>query len=417
MMPAGGPDDREPPFREPPFQDRPMYSVFTDEVQQFIRQHEYDDPYSLVLQAHRYPEYPIPAIAEQISARRKAQSKLPEWYATENIRFPPVLSMEQCSSQATAQFKRRLVHGQRVVDLTGGAGVDTYYLSQSFESTDYVEQNQALVDIAQHNFSVLNANSIQPHTSSAEAFLQKLLDPVDCIYLDPARRDEQARKVVQLADSQPNVLELLRTLRAKASTVLLKTAPLLDIQATLQHLGEVAHVYVVAVDNEVKEVLYLIVKDKKTDPEITAVNLRADAEDCFSFYRPEEAHAAIGYADPLAYLYEPNAALLKAGAFKLIAQRFELLKLHPNTHLYTSDQHVVDFPGRTFRCQALVPYQKKAVYSHLSEPKAHVTTRNFPDSVATVRKKLGLADGGNTYLFAARLSQGALAIIITQKVV
>ena len=390
--------------------------ILQPHIQRFIRNHEHDDPYQLVLQSHRYPGYPIPAVVEQIRARRKAQHKLPDWYATEGILFPPLLSMEQCSSQATAQFKRNLVQGERLVDLTGGAGVDTYYLSQSFDRTDYVEQDEVLTEIAQHNFSVLGVTNIRPHTSSAEAFLHSLREPVDCIYLDPARRDDEDRRVFQLADCQPNVLELRRTLRAKARVVLLKTAPLLDIQAAIQELKVVSHVYVVAVDNEVKEVLYRLSGDQKTDPKIIAVNLRADAEDRFSFYRSQEVQAEITHADPLTYLYEPNAALLKAGAFKLIAQRFGLSKLHPNTHLYTSDQRVPDFPGRTFWCQAVVAYQKKAVRSHLSELKANVTTRNFPDSLAAIRKKLGLKDGGDSYLFAARLAKGELAIIITQKV-
>ena len=393
-----------------------VIALLQPHIQQFICEHEHDDPYQLILQAHRYPGYPIPEVAEQIQARRKARHKLPEWYTTQGILFPPALSMEQCSSQATAQFKRSLVQGQRLVDLTGGAGVDTYYLSQSFGQTDYVEQEATLIQMAKHNFSVLGAHHIQTHTTSAEEFLTMLNEPVDCIYLDPSRRDAQANKVFQLADSRPNVLELQEILLAKASTVLLKTAPLLDIRATVQDLRRVTQVCVVAVDNEVKEVLYLLSKAKKTDPEITAVNLRTASEERFSFYPQQEANAKVTYADPLGYLYEPNAAVMKAGAFKLIAQRFRLNKLHPNTHLYTSDQLVTDFPGRTFRCRAIEPYRKKAIRKHLPERKANIATRNFPDSVAAIRKKLGIQEGGDTYLFATRPLKGNLAIIITQKV-
>ena len=229
-------------------------------IQQFIRDHERDDPYQLVLRAHRYPDFPIPAIAEQIRARQQAQHKLPDWYATEGIVFPPPLSMEQCSSQAAAQYKQRLVQGQRLVDLTGGAGVDTYYLSQSFVQTDYVEQDPGLTEIAQHNFRMFGADRIQTHATSAEAFLSTLGEAVDCLYLDPARRDAQANKVFQLADSRPNILDLRDTLLAKAETILLKTAPLLDIQATVSALEHVAQVHVVAVNNEVKEVLYVLAR-------------------------------------------------------------------------------------------------------------------------------------------------------------
>ena len=384
-------------------------------IQQFIHDHEDDDPYQLSLQAHRYPDLPVPAIVQQIQTRQKARRKLPEWYAIEGILFPPVLSMEQCSSQATAQFKQRLVQGNRLLDLTGGAGVDTYYLGQSFEQVDYVEQRETLTTIARHNFAQLRASQIRTHTATAEDFLSNLAAPVDCIYLDPARRDNHQQRVFQLADCQPNVVALRDLLLAKARRILLKTAPLLDIQATVQALGHVAQVHVVAVANEVKEVLYTLTQDKNYDPEITAVNLRATSEERFSFRRSQEAVALATYAAPLRYLYEPHAALMKAGAFSLIAQRFGLHKLHPNTHLYTAEHRFDNFPGRTFRCRAVVPYQKKAVLQHLAEPKANITTRNFPDSVATLRKKLGLREGGDEYLFAVRSKSNNLSIIICSK--
>ena len=392
-------------------------TLLLPKVQRFLHEHAHDDPHQLALQAHRYPDLPIPAIAEQLQSRRKAQHKLPEWHATEGLLFPPALSMEQCSSEATARYKSSLLHGQRLVDLTGGAGVDTYYLSQSFAHTDYVEQHESLAQLARHNFAVLGTSTIRTHATSAEKFLVTLSEPADAIYLDPARRDAQARRVFQLADSTPDVLELQDTLLAKSTTVLLKTAPLLDIQATLRVLNNVNQVHVVAVRNEVKEVVYRMDRGFDGEPEITAVNLQTISEAAFPFLRSEEARAEATYADPLTYLYEPHAALMKAGAFKLIAQRFGLSKLHPNTHLYTSDRLVNEFPGRTFRCQAVVPYQKKAVRKLLSEPKANITTRNFPDTVATVRKKLGLKDGGDVYLFAARLSFEKPSIIVTRSLV
>ncbi len=381
-----------------------------------MREYALDDPHQLALQAHRYPDLPIPAIAEQLQARRKAQPKLPEWFATEGIIFPPTLSMEQCSSEATARYKSSLLRGQRLVDLTGGAGVDAYYLSQSFAQTDYVEQDERLAQLARHNFTVLGVSSISTHATSAEAFLSNLSQPVDALYLDPARRDAQARRVFQLADSTPNVLELQNELLAKAITVLLKTAPLLDLQATLQALKNVSQVHVVAVRNEVKEVLYRMDRGHTGAPEITAINLQTASEAPFSFFRAQETQAEVTYAEPRTYLYEPHAALMKAGAFKLIGQRFSLDKLHPNTHLYTSSQVVPEFPGRAFRCRAVVPYQKKAVRRHLPDGKASITTRNFPDAVATVRKKLSLTDGGSAYLFAARLANEQLRIIIADKI-
>lgn len=393
----------------------PIETLLQPHVQQFLHEHALDDPHQLALNARRYPDLPIPAIAEQLQARQKARHKLPEWYATEGLIFPPALSMEQGSSEATARYKSSLLRGQRLVDLTGGAGVDTYYLSQSFAQTEYVEQDESLATLARHNFSVLGASSIRVHAVSAEAFLNSLSEPVDAIYLDPARRDAHSRKVFQLADSTPDVLELQDKLLAKVATVLLKTAPLLDIQATVQMLKNVSQVHVVAVRNEVKEVLHRLERGCTGESEITAVNLQSSSEEAFSFLRSEEAQAKVTYTDPLTYLYEPHAALMKAGAFKLIAQRFGLDKLHPNTHLYTSNQLVPHFPGRAFRCRAVVPYQKKAIRKLLSEAQANITTRNFPDAVATVRKKLGLNDGGDVYLFAVRLANEQLRIIITEK--
>ena len=394
----------------------PLETLTSPKVQRFMREHALDDPHQLALQARRYPDLPIAAIAEQLQARRKAQHKLPEWLATGGLVFPPTLSMEQCSSEATARYKSSLLRGQRLVDLTGGAGVDTYYLSRSFAQTDYVEQDERLAQLARHNFLVLGASSISIHATSAETFLPSLPQPVDAIYLDPARRDAQARRVFQLADSTPNVLELQNELLAKATTVLLKTAPLLDLQATLQALKNVSQVHVVAVRNEVKEVLYRLDREPADGPEITAINLQSLGEEPFSFLRSQEAHAEVTYAEPKTYLYEPHAALMKAGAFKLIAQRFGLSKLHPNTHLYTSDELMSDFPGRTFRCRAVVPYQKKFVRKHVPDGRASITTRNFPDAVAIVRRKLGLDDGGNLYLFAVRLESEQLRIVVTEKV-
>ncbi len=391
-------------------------SLLVPGVQQFLLDHAHDDPHQLSLQAHRYPDYPIPAIAEQLQSRQKARHKLPDWYATAGVLFPPPLSLEQCSSQATAQYKQSLVQGQRLVDLTGGAGVDTYYLSHSFAQTDYVEQHATLAELAAHNFATLACPAIRVNHTAAEAFLKGVDSTVDCIYLDPARRDTQARRVFRLEDCQPNVLQIRDTLLNKARTVLLKAAPLLDIDATVLALQHVAQVHVVAVRNEVKEVLYLMDQSTGSPPEIKAVNLGSKTTGAFTFLRSQEREAMAPYGDPLRYLYEPNAALMKTGAFKLIAQRFGLLKLHSNTHLYTADEPIADFPGRCFQCRAVVAYQKKAVLPWLPEKRAHLAARNFPDSVAVVRKKLGLRDGGDDYLFAVRLAKQKAAIIITKKV-
>ncbi|WKN41419.1 class I SAM-dependent methyltransferase [Tunicatimonas pelagia] len=382
-------------------------------VQQFIQEHEGKDSYQLALQAKKHPNIPVQLVAQQIQARQKAKSKLSEWYQTQGIIFPSRLAMEQCSSQATAEYKSSLVSGKTAVDLTGGAGVDTYYLSQSFERADYVEQNPDLAAIAQHNFSQLGTSTIQTHIGDAKTFLSSA-NPVDLIYLDPARRDYTNQKVFRLSDCSPNVIQLLPQLLKKAKQVMIKTSPMLDINQATQDLGSVQEVHIVVVNNECKEVLYLLSREVNQPSQITAIDLTSSASPLI-FTHQEEAEATAALAEPQQFIYEPNAAILKAGAFRTVAQRWNVAKLHPNTHLYTSEKLVPDFPGRSFRLETVLPYQKKAVQAHIPGKKANITTRNFSDSVATVRKKLGLKEGGNTYLFATRTMTKERIVLITQK--
>lgn len=383
------------------------------EVQKFIRDHEQHDPFALVLQAERYPDLPVKVIAEQIRARQKAKSKLPGWYRTEGIIFPSLLSVEQCSSEVAARFKSSLCQGKHLVDLTGGAGVDTYYLSQSFDKVDYIEKNEELTAVTQHNLQVLGAGHITTYTADAEYFLQGLSKPVDCIYLDPARRNKHVGRVFKLEDCTPDVTRLADSLVAKAHTVIIKTSPMLDIEAAIRALKYVCQVYAVAVNNECKEVLYVL-RNSVQEPEIVTVNLQFSGNQKLAFYRSGEANINVSYSQPLQYLYEPNAAILKAGAFKSVAQVYNLKKLHPHTHLYTSSQLVTTFPGRAFTCEAVTGYSKKEVQKFIPERKANITVRNFPDPVSKARKKLGLAEGGDLYLFLSVIKEKP-RVIITRK--
>ncbi len=394
--------------------------LYTPEVQQFIRDHAHHDPFQLVLQASQYPGLPIKAIAAQIRARQKAKLKLPEWYQQEGVVFPALLSVEQCSSEITARYKSTLLQGQHLIDLTGGMGVDTYYMSHAFAHTDYVEQNMALTEVTAYNFGILQENSnrfklIAVHNLPAEQFLQKMTKSADCIFIDPARRDEHTHKVFRLEDCTPNVVALKEKLLAKAQNVLIKTSPMLDIDAAIGELEQVYQVHVVAVNNECKEVIYWLKQAVIGEPEIVTVNFQGDRQQFFQYNRSREAATTVTFSAPLLYLYEPNVAILKAGAFKSVAQAYGVYKLHSHTHLYTSAQRVPDFPGRTFRCEAVTAYNRKAVQKALSVKKAHLTTRNFPASVQEARKKLGLADGGDYYLFLATFDDKP-QVIITQKV-
>lgn len=351
----------------------------------------------------------------QIQARQKARHKLPEWYRQEGIIFPPLLSVEQASSEVTARFKAGLVSGRRLADLSGGMGVDTFYLGQSFKEVDYVEQQPELAELATHNFRVLGAGHIRAHKLGAEAFLQQIPSGYDTLFLDPARRDEHARKVFRLEACSPDVIHLQDRLLAKAGQVLIKTAPLLDINAALKSLRNVSAVYVVAVGQECKEVLYLLERDVAHEARIHAVQWQHGETRVFTFGRSEERKAQPAFAEPQYYIYEPHAAILKAGAFNSLSERLGVDKLHPNSHLYTSEKLISGFPGRIFVCEKIISYSRKALRKELAGDKANITTRNFPDSVQQIRKKTGLKDGGDIYLLATTNLHGKPVILVCRK--
>ena len=368
---------------------------------QFIQEHLQDNMQELLLAAHRYPGIQLVLAVAQIEALRKVQHKIPDWYRFDLL-MPPLLSVEQASSAETARFKAGLFSGGSMVDLTGGMGVDTSFFAQHFEQVTYVEQNPALVQLARHNFDVLGASNINSLEANAENFLKENREHFDLIYLDPGRRDQQQKRLFRLSDCQPNVLEIKEQLLAAADRVLVKTAPMLDLQLAVEELGAVSRIWVVSVEKECKEVLYLLEKTAVSGPDIPieAVCLGA-TKASFVFTRREEQVAGAEFSEPLQYLYEPDAAVLKAGAFKTFALRYGLKKLHPNTHLYTSENLVLDVPGRSFRIESTLKYDRKTVQALIPEGKANIAARNFPDSPPQMRKKLGLGDGGDWYVFGA----------------
>lgn len=373
---------------------------FTEDEKKFVMEHLQEQPSTLMLQAGRYPELPVSELVKQIQARQKAMSKLPAWALNPELIFPANISVEQSSSEATAAFKASLVGGKLLADLTGGFGADSYYFAKSFEQVIHVEQNHALSEIANYNFKALGAANIQTIATSAAAFLQSFTGHADVLYLDPARRGDRSEKLHLLQDCEPDILNLLPQLLQKADKVLLKASPMLDIDLAIAQLGLVARVWVVAVQNECKEVLYLLQQNPPEQLHIQAVNIKNDGTlSTFTFTTAQEQTIAVPYADPLTYIYEPNAAILKAGAYKSVAQQYSLFKLHPNSHLYTSEVLVPDFPGRAFACTSVGRYNKKELLAKLPQKQANITVRNFPDSVANIRKKTGIREGGNTYLF------------------
>ncbi|OWP64888.1 hypothetical protein CDA63_00580 [Hymenobacter amundsenii] len=384
---------------------------------QYVAQHLHDDPAQLALQARRHPSLPVPELVRQIQARQKARLKIPTWAANPDLVFPPALSVEQASSDRTAAFKASLVKGHRLADLTGGFGVDAAHFAATVNEVHYVERHGALADVVRFNLAQLGIENVVCHTADAVQFLRSTPDTFDWIYLDPARRDNAAKKTFRFQDCEPDVLRLLPLLLQKGQRVLLKTSPMLDIELAIKELGHVRRLWVVAVENECKEVLYELGPEAAVDPERYAVNLlRNGQQQEFRLNRAREARAVPRYAEPRQFLYEPNAAILKAGAFKSIGTAYEMFKLHQHSHLYTSDTLHPDFPGRIFRILATEKYDTAALRAHLGpELRAHVTTRNFPDSVAEFRHRTGIREGGDTYLFATTSHEGKLMVLVCDK--
>jgi hypothetical protein len=385
----------------------------------FLEENLAADPAKLMLQARKWPEIDLPKLAQQIKARQKAKGKIPAWAVNLDLLFPTNLSVEQSSSDLTAAYKASLLSGETIVDLTGGFGVDAYAFAQRFRQVTYVERQDELAEVVAYNYRQLGAQNIQVVSGEAEDFLEKLSSPLDVIYLDPARRGQSQERVHLLQDCEPDVLGLLPLLLQKAKAVLLKTAPMLDIDLALQDLTGVQHIWVVAVQNEVKEVLYLIREEQNEQPALTSVNLRAgQAPHEVSFTKQQEEQATAVYAaEPLTYLYEPNTALLKAGAFKWLSQEYQVQKLHRNSHLYTSTKLQPAFPGRIFEITASPKATAKELHQLLPGKKANITARNYPLTVAQLREKLKLKEGGEDYLFATTDMHNKPILILGRKVV
>lgn len=383
-------------------------------TQQFIAAHLSEDVRLLALKTAP-TGVDLPKALQQITARQLLSKKVPTWASNPHLEFPTHLSLEQCSSEATARYKASLLSGNTLVDLTGGMGVDCYFLSQNFKDTFYVEQQPHLVEFARHNFKVLNS-IIRVNEGDSETFLNTM-NSVDTIFIDPARRDMHGRKTVSIHDCTPDVGDLQELLLEKAQHVLIKLSPMLDISLALKELQNVKAVYVVAVGNECKELLFLLERNYTDETVIYAENLPESSIGRLSFRLSDEKAIKSAYSSGvLDYLYEPNAAVLKAGAFKTIANEYGIQKLEMNSHLYTSDRFLESFPGRTFKVQSWAVFNNKITKTLLAGiTQANITTRNFPLSVKDLRTKLKLKDGGNYYIFATTLATAEKVLILCQK--
>lgn len=393
-----------------------MSTVFTPPnkpTADFLKAHWNDEPTTLLLQSARYPDVDMVWVAQQANGRKKAKEKIPSWYEHEEIVYPAALSMEQCSSEQTARYKSELCFGGTLVDLTGGLGVDTAFMSERFARTIYVERNAALAAVASYNFGQLGLSAIAAEVKDA---IDVLYSPeeVDWLYIDPARRKGNRQKAVLLSDCEPNLLEYREQLLKKAKHVLVKLSPLFDVTELSRLFLQATEVHIVSVANECKELLLRLSREVCESPTVVCVNItKSGRRQQFAFRLSDEAKASADIAPGvLEYVYEPNASIQKSGGVKSFANSYNLQMLHPNTRLYTSSERIANFQGRRFVVEAVFGLSKPELKQHLSDvKKANITARNFPLTVAELRKKLGLQDGGAVYLFATTLSSGKKAII------
>ncbi|MDG3581608.1 class I SAM-dependent methyltransferase [Galbibacter sp. CMA-7] len=373
-------------------------NILNTGIQLFITKNLNTDISSLLLKGVHLDGVSPKEVAQQIEAKKKTKKKLPTWFNSKQIYYPNKLNIEQTSSEETAQYKSKIIKGKTLVDITGGFGVDTYYFAKKFETVIHCEINKELAEIAAHNFKILNTKNIHAIHQNGVAFLEESKKHFDVIFLDPSRRDASKNKVFLLHDCEPDILKILPFLLKKSNLVLMKTSPLIDLSKSIEDLRHVKEIHIVAVNNEVKELLWLLGPNAGTDIQIKTVNMLNEGSQCLNFAWQEESANIATFSVPEKYLYEPNAAVLKSGAFNILTQKFAVSKLHPNTHLYTSN-HKIDFPGRGFIIKEILPYNKKILKKALPGNKANITTRNFPESVAQIRKKTGIKDGGDIYLF------------------
>jgi hypothetical protein len=396
-----------------------LRTKLTPVVRQFIREHAGDHLERLLLGATRYPEIDVPFAVGQIMARRQIRDKLPSWFVNDELLFPSGMAAEQCSSEQTALYKQRLIsQATSLCDLTGGLGVDSLSFSRKAQKVIYIERLGSYCDAARHNFQSLGAGNIAIWQGEAALLLDRLPE-VDVFYIDPARRGEGNKRVFALQDCEPDLTTLLPVLLERAPMVIAKLSPMADIRQTLELLPGTTEVHVLSVRNDCKELLFVIGRPKEEQPlPVTCINYTAEGkEESFAFTLQQEKQREATYASAiLPHLYEPNASLLKAGAFKSVTT-LGVEKLHPHSHLYTSERFVEGFPGRTFCVEEIFPFNN-ALCKTLGKtlPQANITTRNFPLTVEELRKRTKIKEGGDVYLFATTLSDERKALVRCHKV-
>jgi hypothetical protein len=384
------------------------------EIQEYILKMTGLDATKLALSKNPFPEIDFKIVLNQIAARTKSKNKLPTWYNCRNCIYPSKISIEQTSSEVTANYKSELINGNSLIDLSGGFGVDDYYFSKKMKQVIHCEIDSELSSIVSHNFQQLQINNIQCIVGNSSVTLGNLNQKFDWIYVDPSRRNEIKGKVFMLQDCLPNVPYLQEFYYHYASKILVKTAPLLDLTAGLSELKNVKAIHIVAVENEVKELLWEIHQNYTDSITISTVNFNKNNRETFQFVWDSVCNVNLGL--PKKYIYEPNNAILKSGGFREVASKFSLDKLHTHSHLYTSN-NLIEFPGRIFKIITTIPYSNKEMALHLENKKINITLRNFPDTVDNIRKKWKIKDGGNEYCFFTTDLNNNKIVLICNKII
>jgi len=382
--------------------------------QEFINENINSNTADLLLKKNHHSDVDIKLLVEQIEAKKRCKTKLPTWFNTEKIYYPNKLNIEQTSSEVTAKYKSSLITGNSIIDLTGGFGIDCYYFSKKFKEVTHCEINSELSEIVSHNYKELGVNTIETITNDGVSQLLNNNKQYDWVYIDPSRRHDTKGKVFFLKDCLPDVPKHLNSIFNHTNNVMIKTSPLLDISVGISELNYVKTIHVIAVNNEVKELLWILEKGFEAETTIKTVNVNKTVEETFDFKLNEEQAITTNFSEPLTYLYEPNAAVLKSGGFKSVSKQSNVLKLHQHTHLYTL-QELVEFPGRRFKIERILPYNKQLLKKELHE-KANISTRNFPEAVQQIRKKFKIKDGGDTYVFFTTNLHNEKIVIICKKV-
>ncbi len=392
-------------------------ALLDPKIQDFMNQHHSNDVRKLALKKAPESHWPYPLIMDQIKARQKAEHKLPSMFSrSKRIIFPASSVIEQASSEACANYKASLVSGNGFIDLTSGAGIDSIAFSHAFKRGVLVEQETQTAEILAHNMALICEKPIEILAAKAEDFVTKLVE-TDFIYIDPQRRDAHTKGKYKLEDCTPNVLELIPALKGKAKHIMIKCSPMMDIDEGLEIMPATQQVYVVQYQRECKELLFLLAPDaeaiNKKDIAIMAVDLNEDGtvRRSMTLTKAQESACKTEFGAPDQYLFEPDPAFLKSGAYKMIANIFGLKKLHPHTHLYTAPMPKPDFPGRQFQVIDVLPAKPKSI----GIKQANIAIRNFPGTTEDLKKRFKIRDGGDVFLFACTMHNNQKALIKTQK--